>query len=146
MIKMIKDEFDRFYTKENIAINLLNELYKVIDINEFNTIIEPTAGNGAFSRNIDKCLAFDIFPQNDHIIKKDIFDIDFNKFERKIILIGNLPFGRQNKFIFKFLKFVYSYIDCFAFILPASFKKLRAEFFQFSLNKMLNHFTINFFD
>ncbi len=49
-----KDYLDRFYTKETISkkcISLVKECY-----NNFSLIIEPSAGKGSFSNNIENCL------------------------------------------------------------------------------------------
>ena len=43
-----KNKNDKFYTKENIAIDLI----KLLDLSRFKTVIECSAGNGSFSNNI----------------------------------------------------------------------------------------------
>ena len=59
-------ELDKFYTKDEVATECIS---LVPDISSYDLIIEPSAGNGAFSRQI-KCLAFDIMPECEGIINK----------------------------------------------------------------------------
>ena len=39
---------DKFYTNINIAKKCLTNLYKTININEYDYYLEPSAGNGSF--------------------------------------------------------------------------------------------------
>lgn len=51
-----KIDLDKFYTKESVAIECL----KNIDFNDYDLIIEPSAGSGSFFNKSDgKCLRFD---------------------------------------------------------------------------------------
>ena len=49
MSKIKKHINDKFYTKPEVAINLISYL----NIDEYDMIIEPSAGNGSFSNNIN---------------------------------------------------------------------------------------------
>ncbi|MCF0126143.1 MAG: SAM-dependent methyltransferase, partial [Clostridia bacterium] len=118
-----KDIFDRFYTKEEVAKKCISFIKNIED---FNIIIEPAAGRGSFSSNINNCLAFDIEPKAPNIIKADWFSIDKNKFlkpNNKILIVGNPPFGQQNSIAIKFFNESSKIADTIAFILPKSFKK-----------------------
>ena len=114
MAKNRKHYLDKFYTKPKIVDMCLS----AIDLSEFNTIIEPSAGNGAFSNKIDNCIALDIQPDNDNIIKQDY--LNFNplmyKICGKVLVIGNPPFGNGSSLVFKFFR-QSQYADCIAFIL-----------------------------
>lgn len=122
MAKIKRDFLDKFYTKDNIVNICLNEL----NLSKFRTIVEPSAGSGSFSKKINNCIAFDIEPENENIIKKDFLYIDlFFWFEMKrpILVVGNPPFGRQSSMVIKFIKKSCGFADTIAFILPKSFKK-----------------------
>jgi hypothetical protein len=88
-------------------------------------IIEPSAGNGAFSKQIPGCLAFDINPQHPSIIKQDFLEyVYFGEVDRsKILCIGNPPYGTNNSLALRFIKKCATIADTIAFILPRSFKK-----------------------
>lgn len=115
---MSKYGFDKFYTKKNLAKKLIDTL----DINKYNTIIEPSAGNGSFSSQIKNCIAFDIEPEASNIIKQDFLTLDKN-FQPPILVIGNPPFGRNSSLALAFIKKSSLFADTIAFILPKSFKK-----------------------
>lgn len=111
---------DKFYTKPNIVDFCL----ETINLDEFEEVIEPSAGNGSFSLKIEKCKAYDIYPENESIIKQDFFTFSYQKEEgKKILIIGNPPFGRQSNLAIAFFKKASEFADVIAFVLPKSFKK-----------------------
>jgi len=121
MAKNVKNKDDKFYTKPKIAI----ELIKMINLNDYDIIIEPSAGDGSFSNNINhnNLIALDILPENENIIKMDWFDF-FIKKQGKLLVIGNPPFGIQSNMAVKFIrKACLLGARKIAFILPKSFKK-----------------------
>jgi len=118
-----KYELDKFYTKLNIAKTCIDS----IDISKFKTIIEPSAGDGSFSNQID-CYSFDLDPKGVGITKQDFLTLDYSSFETPILIIGNPPFGRQSSLALKFIKYAAKFADTIAFILPRSFKKKSLQY------------------
>ena len=115
-----KEPFDKFYTKGVIVDECLSH----IDLSKYNTIIEPSAGNGSFSSKIDGCIAYDIMPQHQSIIKQNFLDLNVT-YNDPILVIGNPPFGRQNNLSLQFFtKCSMMNVDTIAFILPKSYKKI----------------------
>jgi hypothetical protein len=121
--KMIKKrnagEFDKFFTKRELA----KKLIAYFNLDDFDHIIEPTAGNGSFSDQIPNCEAYDIEPQKDYIKKADFLELNFDYNPSKTLIIGNPPFGRQSSLALKILKKSSKIADTIGFILPKSFKK-----------------------
>lgn len=115
---MSKYGLDKFYTKDAIVDLIL----KKIQLNEFNVIIEPSAGAGAFSNKIHNCIAYDIQPENNNIVKQDFLQLN-RRFDGKVLIIGNPPFGRNNSLSLAFIKKSAEIADTIAFILPLSYKK-----------------------
>lgn len=113
-------ELDKFYTKVDVAKKLINH----IDLKRYDVIIEPSAGNGSFSKNIENCLAYDIEPEDASIIKQNFLTLE-GDFKGKIILfIGNPPFGKRSSLAKKFIsKSIGLGADTVAFILPKTFNK-----------------------
>lgn len=115
-----KEINDKFYTKSDISklcINMLN-------LSDFDLIIEPSAGNGSFSKQIKNCIAYDLVPEDETIIQQDFFELDITQFnDKKILTIGNPPFGVQNNLAIAFFNKAAQYSDTIAFILPKSFMK-----------------------
>ena len=55
-----KEENDKFYTKPEVSKLCIN----MIDLSDFDLIIEPSAGCGSFSKQIDNCVAYDLVPED----------------------------------------------------------------------------------
>lgn len=116
-----KNILDKFYTKDATVEDCLSNL----NLNEYDCIIEPSAGNGSFSSRIPNVHAFDIAPEDDGIEYANWLTLDKSVFKKytNILVIGNPPFGKQGALAYKFLKESMSFANSVAFILPKSFKK-----------------------
>lgn len=126
-----KHFLDKFYTKPKIAKYLI----KQTKLEKYNTIIEPSAGNGSFSNFISHCIAIDIEPENKNIIKANFLELSFSTKKHPILVIGNPPFGRQNNLAIAFFRKSSEFADTIAFILPKSFRKTSLQ----------NRLPLNFF-
>lgn len=118
-----KHTLDKFYTKPELAKDLL----KLLNIEQYNTIIEPSAGGGSFSQYIQGVLAFDLEPEFGGIIKQDYLKLDINDYNidtnKPILVVGNPPFGTAGNLALEFIKHSATFADTIAFILPLSFAK-----------------------
>ncbi len=122
-----KNKFDKFYTNISIVKKCLSKL----DLTMYDLIIEPSAGNGSFSNEIENCIALDIEPEAPNIIQQDFFTYHPPEGYNKILVIGNPPFGQQSTLAVKFFNYAANFADTIAFIFPRSFKK-------YSLQNQLN--------
>ena len=125
-----RNTIDKYYTKDFVVEQCLNNVKKYIHISDDDLIIEPSAGNGSFITGIklltNKFRFYDLEPENNEIIKQDYLQFnyyDINESFNKIHLIGNPPFGRQSSLAIKFIKKSCEFCDSISFILPKSFKK-----------------------
>lgn len=110
--------FDKFYTKEDVVDLCLKE----IDLSIYDTIIEPSAGNGSFSKKLD-CIAYDIEPEDSSIIKQDFLQLKEISGNNKLF-IGNPPFGSRSCLAKDFIKHSIELgANTIAFILPDTFNK-----------------------
>jgi len=127
-----KDKFDRFYTKPSVVDKLLKEVV----IEDYDVVVEPSAGTGSWSSKIEDCVAIDITPEHPDILEgdflKDDFLFDEMKKENSILVIGNPPFGRKGNQALKSINKASEFADTIAFILPRSFRK---ESLQRKVNK-----------
>ena len=114
-----KDSTNRFYTKPEIAAQLIK---KVGNLSNYDLILEPAAGNGAFSKQIDGCFAIDIAPADETIKQMNFFEF-YPPDKHNILVIGNPPPGRQNKIALEFFNYAARWAATIAFVLPISFKK-----------------------
>ena len=69
----MKIDNDKYYTSSDVVDLCLSELKKTLVKDNFKPtrIIEPSAGNGAFSLKIKNCIAYDIQPEHSSIIQQD---------------------------------------------------------------------------
>jgi hypothetical protein len=116
-----KDSFDKFYTKPEIAKLFIQKA----GIQDYDIIIEPSAGNGSFSKQIGNCVAFDLKPEDSSIQEQDWFHYVHlpESSDEKVLVIGNPPFGQQNNLAVNFINHAAKFAQRVAFVLPLSFKK-----------------------
>lgn len=152
-----RDTIDKFYTKNNIVLECLENIHKYLEIKDDHIIIEPSAGNGAFLLELEtkypnnKILAFDIKPDNNKITKLDFITFDYSSFlDKTVHIIGNPPFGRQSSLCKSFIKKCCNFATTISFILPKSFKKVSFEktflidfHLNFSIDLDENSFTLD---
>ena len=98
-----KINLDKYYTPSDLANKLIEETYRVVDKTNITEIIEPSAGNGAFSNQIKGCVAYDISPDGVGIIKQDFLELKIPH-KRGRLIIGNPPFGNRMSMAQKFFK------------------------------------------
>jgi hypothetical protein len=128
---------DKFYTKPEIAKKCINKINELYDIEKWDLIIEPSAGNGSFLLQIDSNnkIGLDILPEHDSIIKQDFFEYLPPKEKKNILIIGNPPFGKVSSLAIKFFNHAANFANTnvIAFIIPRTFRK-------FSVQNKLNYF------
>ena len=125
-----RNTIDKYYTKPSVVEQCIKLVKKYINISNNDLIIEPSAGNGSFIKDI-KTLStnynfYDLEPEHDEVIKQDFLEFDYEKIKQKfknIHIIGNPPFGRQASMAIKFIKKCCLFSNTISFILPKSFKK-----------------------
>lgn len=121
---MAKVHLDKFYTKKEVAQKCLD---LIPDFATYDTIIEPSAGNGVFSNNVTNCIAYDIEPEDENIIKQDFLLIHKIEGEKKLFL-GNPPFGERSILAKKFIQHAIQLgAETIAFILPDTFSKFMMQ-------------------
>ena len=127
---MAKINLDKYYTSKELAkhcIDLVNELG--LEITE---IIEPSAGNGSFSLQIPNCIAYDLEPEHESIIKQDFLKLEL-PYKKGRLFIGNPPFGTRNTLSVGFYKQATKMGDYIAFILPVSQYNNNQQMYEFDL-------------
>lgn len=151
---MSKIDLDKYYTPKDLAKRLIEKTFEVIGKENITEIVEPSAGDGSFSKQIDNCIAYDIAPEDDSIIKQDFLELEL-EYKKGRLFIGNPPFGGINKnrknntsYYKKFINKSLKIGDFCAFILPATqynisnrYKLIYSEYLGeicFSKNKLVN--------
>lgn len=116
--KTRESTLEQFYTHPDIAKSCL----ALIPKSDNYVWVEPSAGTGSFSSLVENCIAMDIDPKDEKILKQDF--LEWNPTPgTKYIVFGNPPFGKQSSLAKKFIRHACSFADIIAFILPKSFVK-----------------------
>jgi predicted RNA methylase len=129
---MSKIESDKYYTPVELAKYCIDKTYEIIGEENISEVIEPSAGNGSFSSQINNCMAYDIEPENEEIIRQDFLELDL-KYKKGRLIIGNPPFGTRGSLAVKFFKKAIELGDYVAFILPISQYKNTQKMYEFDL-------------
>lgn len=123
-----KFNLDKLYTKLNVAHSCVAQL----DLSKFDLIIEPSVGAGAFVKAIPSSyegavLCYDIEPEFDGAITQNWFDFDPESIKdyKKVLVLGNPPFGVRNKLSLDFILKACTLLNLhtIAFILPNVYNK-----------------------
>lgn len=114
---------DKYYTKKEIVTFCLGKL----NLDNYDCIIEPSAGNGAFYNEIQHLnkIGLDIVPENLDIKTQNWLTYKIDDFYKNILVVGNPPFGINNILSAKFLKHAFGFqnVKTIAFILPNVYNK-----------------------
>ena len=127
-----KLHLDKYYTSSDLAKYCIDKTFKIIGYENITEIIEPSAGNGSFSRQIENCIAYDIEPEHENIKNQDFLKLELG-YKKGRLFIGNPPFGDRMNLASKFIKKCYYQGDYIAFILPISQKGNNYKFYEFDL-------------
>lgn len=124
---MKRNNNEQYYTKDQLARDLVTRVSELYNLTNYDIILEPSAGTGAFLKPLEELkvgqiLAYDIEPKYANVIKQDFLITVFDT-TKKHIVIGNPPFGRQASLAKKFIKHCCGFAEVICFILPRSFKK-----------------------
>lgn len=122
MKRILKSELDKFYTKKEVALSLIDK----VNTDSFELVIDPCCGDGAFYSNIkNNKIGIDIDPHINNVITHDFLSWDYSNLpdRKKILVISNPPFGKQGSLAMKFINRAAEFSDTIAFILPLSFAK-----------------------
>lgn len=130
---------DQFYTNDDVALRLWNTLQTIVNIDDYDTVLEPSAGKGAFFRLFpeSKRKGLDIEPKNKDIEKMDYFDF-IPQEHKTYVVVGNPPFGKISSKAIRFFNKSASFARCIAFIVPRTFKRVSVQN-QLSLDFHLVH-------
>lgn len=140
MIQFKRDEkqnskklhLDKYYTTMELAKYCIDKTKEIIGEENITEYIEPSAGNGSFSKQIHNCIAYDIEPEHDSIIKQDFLTLEL-EYKKGRCIIGNPPFGRGNSLSMSFYKKSVKICDYIAFILPISQLNNNVQLYDFDL-------------
>lgn len=137
-VQNIRNEgLDKFYTIPSVVDKCINTLQLKYNWDNWDLIVEPSAGNGSFLTKIpsNNKIGIDILPEHLDIIKLDFFDYipEIQNINKKILVLGNPPFGKVSSLAIKFFNHASNWSNVIAFIIPRTFRR-------FSIQNKLNKY------
>jgi hypothetical protein len=104
-------------------------VFELYNINTFDLIIEPSAGDGSFLNQIEciNKIGIDILPEDNNIIKQDFLYYTPPLNKHNILIIGNPPFGKIGSLAIKFFNHSSQWANVIAFIIPKTFRKISVQ-------------------
>ena len=122
------NDLDQFYTNTDIAKLYYQKLQEKINLDDFDILLEPSAGNGSFYSLLPECkrIGLDIMPKYEGVIPMDFFHYNPDK-TKKYLALGNPPFGKISSLAVKFFNRCAEFCDCIAFIIPRTFKRVSIQ-------------------
>jgi predicted RNA methylase len=117
-------KLDQFYTDPAYAEQFLKTIAQTVNLSEYDHLLEPSAGTGSFYNLLDvkRRIGLDLDPKSKGIVKTDFFDWS-PPVGKKIITIGNPPFGKNAGLAVKFFNRAAEFSDVIAFVIPKTFRK-----------------------
>lgn len=128
----MKIENDKYYTPIELAKRLIKKTFEIIGVDNITEVVEPSAGNGSFSNQIENCIAYDLVPEDGSIIQADFLKLNLG-YKKGRLFIGNPPFGVHNKLIHDFYDKCVECGDYIAFVLPISLYENDIMLYKFDL-------------
>jgi len=126
----IGNGLDQFYTNPKLAKCCYDAIKsKVAGFESYDLELEPSAGDGAFYKLMSplKRYGIDLDPKYKGVVKQDFFSYHPKPNEKRVITIGNPPFGKNASLAIKFFNHAAEFSDTIAFIVPKSFKKVSVQ-------------------
>jgi hypothetical protein len=131
---MAKIAFDKYYTPPTVARWCIEKTKEIIGEENITEWIEPSAGCGMFSHQIEGCKAYDLYPQHEYIEQADFLSLDLGGYKKGRLFIGNPPFGGSGGIILKsFYDKCCDNGDYIAFIQPAALYNNYKKFYRFEI-------------
>ena len=128
-------KLDQFYTDPAYARQFLTTIAHEVDLDQYDHLLEPSAGTGSFYNLLDtnKRIGLDLDPKAPGVIQTDFFDW-VPPVDKKIVTIGNPPFGKNAGLAVKFFNRAAEFSDVIAFVIPRTFRKASI------VNRLANEF------
>lgn len=125
-------KLDKYYTPVEISKYCIDKTFEILAGFQISEILEPSAGNGSFSLQIPNCIAIDIEPEHETVLKQDFLNFEIS-YKKGRLVIGNPPFGERNNLSRAFYKKSVKIADYIAFIQPISQLNNVESLYEFDL-------------
>lgn len=120
-------DLDKFYTSPALADRLIDLACETLSVDRSEQLfVEPSAGSGAFSSQLPRCLAYDLAPEGPGIGQADFLSLEPG-WGRGTVAIGNPPFGKRARLAIEFVNRCAASCDAVAMVLPNTFRRYNTQ-------------------
>lgn len=120
-------DLDQFFTARPIAQQCWDFLAKTGLLREGDSLLEPSAGDGAFFELLpaSQRIGLDIDPRHAEVLQQDFLTWQCPPPAEgaRWVVVGNPPFGKNGSLALSFFNKAASFAEVIAFVLPLSFRK-----------------------
>ena len=143
--QQLSPKLDQFFTTHDVASFCLERTINYLKQSKSKWLwVEPSAGAGAFYNLLPTPkIGLDIMPRHPEVVATDFLLWVPPSQSRKVVAIGNPPFGKNSSLARKFFDYAATFADIIAFIVPRTFEK---PLFQSRLNKHMHLAEAHFLD
>lgn len=127
-VQLEETGLDQFFTKKEVAQKYYDKMLVFLKEEGINIdeclFIEPSAGDGSFFELLPPAnrIGLDIYPMCEDIKQADFLSWEMPTTDKKVIFIGNPPFGYRGWLALSFMNHAAIYADYIFFVLPMSFQ------------------------
>ena len=116
---------EQFFTDRDLASRCVTFADRLLGLDSFGLIVEPSAGDGSFFDQLpaDRRLGLDLEPRHSGVASADFLTWAPPTADGRVLTIGNPPFGQRAALAVAFVEAACAFSDVVAFILPRSFNK-----------------------
>lgn len=118
---------DQFFTRPEVAKQFAEWVKNQPFYDKVETVIEPSAGNMDIARHFPGASMYDLEPKHPNIKQQDWLEYS-HEGGKNALVVGNPPFGKNNKLAIQFINKAAEFAEWIAFILPAGFKRLPTQY------------------
>lgn len=125
-----KDKLDQYYTDPAYALYFWNQTHRLLDLDTFDTFVEPCAGTGSFYNLMpaNKRYGIDIDPQCNGVVQQDFMNWSIPVIPYgRVLTLTNPPFGRNSQGAIDFFQRSATFSTGIGMVLPRSFKKISLQ-------------------
>lgn len=118
---------DAFFTKREVAERFVRTIDRIVDLDQYDNVIEPAAGDGALLDYLPEHnrIGYDLVPCREDIIEQDFYQLEFPEGRNAVVM--NPPFGRASKMAMEFFNKCADNAEVIATIIPRSWNKYRTH-------------------
>ena len=122
---------DKFYTLPHVVDACVRAVGEAVGWSGWDLVVEPSAGGGAFLTRLPgpsgRVVGLDVAPEHPDVRRMDFFDYAPPADVRRVLVVGNPPFGRVCSLAVRFFNHAAAWAEAIAFVVPRTFRRVSLQ-------------------